>query len=161
MRLRTLVASVQVHDDLAKAVLLTARSMANYDAAVHVVSAWPAISPVAGFGTELGALAGPLTQETIVANREARAADEKALRAFAAGLLPNARVEMLDGEPGEAVSDYARKVGADLIIAGSHQKGFWGSLVAGAASRDLVRDAPCGVFLVTKPFSEKLLREEQ
>ncbi|NWG70901.1 MAG: universal stress protein [Parvularculaceae bacterium] len=159
MRLKTLVAAIQVHDDLAKAVLLTARSIASYDAVIHVVSAWPTVNPVAGFGSEIGALAGPLTQEAVAANREAREADERALKAFAAGLVPNARVHMLDGEPGGAVTDYAKKAGADLIIAGSHQKGFWGSLLSGAASRDLVRDAPCGVLLVTKPFADKVLRE--
>ncbi|MEQ1928906.1 MAG: universal stress protein [Parvularculaceae bacterium] len=159
MRLRTIVAAIQVHDDLAKAVLLAARTLATYDAAIHVVSAWPVITPVAGFGAEIGAMAGQLTQETISAHREAREADERALRSFAASIVPNAEVQMLDGEPGAAVCDFARRSNADLIVAGSHQKGFWGSLVAGAASRDLVRDAPCGVFLVTKPFAEKVLLE--
>ena len=159
MKLRTIVAAVQVHDDLARAVLLAARSVAGYDAAIHVVSAWPALAPVADFGAEIGAMAGPLTKESIDADRAARTADEAALKAFAAGLLPHAVVRMLDGEPGDAVTEYARKTGADLIVAGSHQKGFWGWLIAGAASRDLVREAPCGVLLVTRPFAEKILLE--
>jgi nucleotide-binding universal stress UspA family protein len=160
MQMRTIVAAIQVHDDLAKAVLLASRSFARYDAAIHVVSAWPILTPgVAAFAGEVGAMAGPLTQESIAAHKSARVEEENALRALVRDFAPNAQVTMLDGEPGDAVTAHAKKIGADVIVTGSHQKGFWGSLIAGAASRDLVRDAPCGVFLVTKPFAEKILAE--
>jgi nucleotide-binding universal stress UspA family protein len=159
MQFGTIVAAVQVHDDLAKPVLKTARSLARYDARLHVVSAWPLITPgIAGFAGEMGAIAGPLSQEAVAANKEARKADEALLKALADEIAPYAEVRMLDGETGDAVSAYAKKVGAELIVTGSHQKGFWGALIAGAASRDVVREAPCGVFLVTKPFAEKVFR---
>jgi nucleotide-binding universal stress UspA family protein len=159
MLFKTIVASIQVHDDLARAVLAAATSLARYDAALHVVSAWPTITPgVAGFAAEAGALAGPLTQEAIAADRGARLADEAALKALAAEFAPRAATAMLDGEPGEAVTAYARRVEADVIVTGSHQKGFWGSLIAGTASRDLVREAPCAIFLVTRPYAEKIAR---
>lgn len=158
MQLRTIVAAVQVHDDLARAVVLTAKSIARYDAEIHVVSAWPIVATaVAGFAAEMGAIAGPMSQEAILADREARKADEASLKTFVREIAPHADVFMLDGEPGEAVTAYARTIDADIIVAGSHQKGFWGALIAGAASRDVVRDAHCGVFLVTKPFAEKVL----
>ncbi len=157
MQFATIVAAIQVHDDLARPVLQTARGLARYDARLHVISAWPLITPgIAGFAGEVGAIAGPLSQEAVAANKEARKADEALLKSLAAEFAPYAEIHMLDGETGDAVSAYARKVGADIIVTGSHQKGFWGALIAGAASRDVVRDAPCGVFLVTKPFAEKI-----
>lgn len=158
MQFRVVVAAVHVHDDLARAVLIAARGFAGYDAALHVVSAFPpAAPPVAGFGAEMGAVAGALTRDAFAGNREARDAEEEALRALAREEAPNAAVVMLDGEAGEAIAAYAATVGADIIVTGSHQRGFWGALFGGARSRELVREAPCGVFLVTKPFAEKML----
>lgn len=159
MKLQTIVAAVQAHDDLAKAVLRAAQSVAGYGATIHVVSAWPIITPLAGFGAEIGAMAGPLTQETITAHREARAIEEQTLRTQAETYARGAEVHLLDGEPGDVVGAFAEKVGADIIVVGSHQKGFWGSLVTGASSKDVLRDAPCGVLVVTKPFAEKLARQ--
>lgn len=160
MKLNCIVAAVQAHDDLADAVVITARNLARDGGKVHIVTAWAPIVPVtAGLTPDVAVVAGPAVQDAAEADREARAADAARLKAFADAHCKGAVTAVVDGEPGGAIAGYARKVGADVIVTGSHQKGFWGALLAGAPSRDLVRDAPCAVFLVTKPFAEKLLVE--
>lgn len=166
MKLSLIVASVDADDDLAQAVLLAAEDLAWRDhAKVHVVGAWPALvgtpaSPLGPIGA-LGPVGGEVSQEAIDAFRQGRADQHDRLKAMTAGMASVADVIMLDGETGEAVSRYARQIGADVIVTGSHQRGFWGALFASSSSRDLVREAPCGVFLVTKPYAEKLLKAKQ
>ena len=63
---------------------------------------------------------------------------------------------VLDGEAADEVARYAKKLGADIIVTGSHQRNFWGALFQGSASRELIREAPCAVFLVTKAFAKTL-----
>lgn len=157
MEFKTVVAAVQVHDDLARPVIIAANWLAAPGASVHVVSAWAPMAPgVACYTADMGAIAGSLTQEAFAADREAKKADADALKALAKGLAPGATIAMLDGEAGHAIADYASEIGADVIVAGTHQKGFWDALLAGAPSRDVVKDAPCGVFLVNKAFAEKM-----
>ena len=55
-----------------------------------------------------------------------------------------------------AFGAYAEKTGADLIVTGSHQRGIWGALVHGSASREVIHDAPCAVFVVTRRYADKV-----
>lgn len=159
MKLSLIVAAVDVKDDLARAVIVAARDLAWRDhAKVHVVSAWPMMPPASvALAGSLGPMGGDLTPEFLTADKDARAADERALKALASATAPGSTVAMLDGDPATAVVDYAKGVAADVIVAGSHQRGFWGAVFEGGSSRDLVRSAPCGVFLVTRPYAERLL----
>jgi len=161
MKLRTIIAAIDGGDDLAPAVILAADSLARHDgAALHVISAWPLRPSFApGFPAELGADSARYTKELREADLAARDIQERELKKLARSRDPNAVVAVITGEPGDVVPDYARKVDADLIVAGSHQKGFWDALFSGAPSREVVRAAPCGVFLVTRPFAEKLLAD--
>lgn len=162
MKHRLIIASVDADDDLARAVLLAADDLARRDnAQTHVVAAWPPLagapaSPLGPVGA-LGPVGGEVSQEAVEAYKQSRADTLARLRAMAAGLPSVAHVAMLDGEPGDAVARYAGDNDADIVVTGSHQRGFWGALFASSSSRDLVREAPCGVFLVTKPYAEKLL----
>lgn len=159
MKLDTVLAAVDPDDDLAEAVVLAASDLARRDgAAFHVVSAWPILSASAVAGApelEAGLLAG--TEDVYEADKAARADHERVLQALARARDPNATVRMLLGDAAEVVTRYAREIGADLIVAGSHQKGVWSRLFAGPGSAALIRGAPCAVFLVTRPFAEKLL----
>jgi len=162
MKHTLIIASIDTDDDLARAVLLAADDLARRDnARTHVVGAWPALigtpaSPLGPVGA-LGPVGGEVSQEAVDAYKQSRADHLAKLRAMAAGLPSVAHVAMLDGEPGDAVARYAGDNNADIIVTGSHQRGFWGALFASSSSRDLVREAPCGVFLVTRPYAEKLL----
>jgi nucleotide-binding universal stress UspA family protein len=159
MKLNLIVAAVDVKDDLARAVIVAAQDLAWRDhAKVHVVSAWPLIPPASvALAGSLGPMGGDISPELMQSDREARAADESALKSLAAAAAPGAVVKMLDGDPAGAVVAYAKDLRADIIVAGTHQRGFWGAVFEGGASRDLVKAAPCGVFLVTKPYAERLL----
>lgn len=159
MKYNVVVAAVDIKDDLARAVILAARDLAWRDhAKVHVVSAWPMMPPASvALAGSLGPMGGDISPELLAADKEARSADESALKSLAAAAAPDAVVRMLDGDPASAVVDYAKGAAADVIVAGSHQRGFWGAVFEGGASRDLVRNASCGVFLVTKPYAERLL----
>lgn len=159
MKYNVVVAAVDLHDELARAVILAAADLAWRDhAKVHVVTAWPVMPPASvALAGSLGPMGGDLTPELMDADRDARKADEDALKALAAAACPQASIAMLDGDPATAVVDYAKKVSADVIVAGTHQRGFWAAVFEGGSSRDLVKSAPCGVFLVTKPYAERLL----
>jgi nucleotide-binding universal stress UspA family protein len=153
-----IVAAIDLDDDLAEAVLLAADRLAKHDGArLHVVSAWPSLAArTGGYVSEFAPVsAATLSQGAIEADREAREHLETQLADFARQRASVAVAKVIEGEPAAAISEYARDIDADLIVTGSHQRGFWRSLLHGAGSRELVLDAPCGVFLVTKPYAEK------
>jgi nucleotide-binding universal stress UspA family protein len=64
--------------------------------------------------------------------------------------VTDVRTEVRMGEPGMAVSEYAREIDADLVIAVTHGRGLLGRLWLGSVADDLVRKAPCPVLL-TRP----------
>ena len=54
---------------------------------------------------------------------------------------------LLKGHTGRAVTDFARKVGADCIIVGSHKPGLSDHFLGSTASR-IVRHSPCSVHVL-------------
>lgn len=67
---------------------------------------------------------------------------------------PDAKVEIDTevelGIPAEVILKTAEKWGADLIVVGSHGRGFWGRLTLGSVSDAVVHHAPCSVLIVRK-----------
>jgi len=57
--------------------------------------------------------------------------------------------EILRGTPEQQIVERAEEWGADLIIVGSHGRGFWGRLL-GSVSNGVVHHAPCSVLVVRK-----------
>jgi nucleotide-binding universal stress UspA family protein len=55
---------------------------------------------------------------------------------------------VLQGDPKAAVVDYATEVGADLIVAGSHEASDVMRFLLGSVARAVVRFAPCSVEIV-------------
>lgn len=158
MRLHTVVAAIDPRDDLAEAVIQTADDLARRDgASLHIVEAWPVLTAVpAGYTPEMVAGSAMHPQGVAEENERARRVQEEALLELARARTPQARAVVITGEPGDVVARYAREVDADIIVTGSHQRGFWTALFAGGGARDVVREAPCAVFLVTKPFAAKI-----
>ncbi|WDI30902.1 universal stress protein [Hyphococcus flavus] len=156
MKFQNIIAAVAVDDDLSEGVILAARSLAKRDGAhLQVVSAWPLLSTtIATFSGEAAANSAVAAEAITERNREGRQTTEQKLGELAAKYAPGAKWVLLDGEPADEIAEYAKDQGADLIVTGSHQRGFWQTLFQGSASRDLVREAPCAVFLVTKKFAE-------
>ena len=52
--------------------------------------------------------------------------------------------------PRSFIPQIARSWGADLIIVGSHGRGFWGRMALGSVSDSVVHSAPCSVLIVRR-----------
>ena len=158
MQFKRIIAAIDIEDDLAVGVVKAANSLAAKDAGqLTVVSVWPSISSVTPtFSAEIAASSSVVSQAAVDQHREGRDNCLNQLSAFTAEYAPNAQTAILDGYAADATAEYAEKIDADLIVTGSHQRNFWDTLLQGSASRQLVREAPCAVFLVTKPCAEKL-----
>lgn len=57
--------------------------------------------------------------------------------------------EILRGSPDQQIIERAKEWGADLIVVGSHGRGFWGRLL-GSVSDGVVHHASCSVLVVRK-----------
>ncbi len=55
--------------------------------------------------------------------------------------------EILRGAPDQQLIDLAKEWNADLIVVGSHGRGFWGRLL-GSVSTGVIHHAPCSVLVV-------------
>lgn len=68
--------------------------------------------------------------------------------------FPNSQLristEVLRGSPDQQIIEKAKDWKADLIVVGSHGRGFWGRLL-GSVSNGVVHHAPCSVLVVRKP----------
>jgi nucleotide-binding universal stress UspA family protein len=52
------------------------------------------------------------------------------------------------GQPAAAIVSYASEAGIDLIVMGTHGRGFVGHVVMGSVAESVVRTAPCPVLTV-------------
>jgi nucleotide-binding universal stress UspA family protein len=160
MKFKTIIAAINMDDDLAPGVLKTAIMLAKRDQAkLWVVDVWPDLNytMATGIADPLGATAMLPSEANLEADRKARNEREKELKAQVSKELPGSEASILVGEPAKQITDYAREKDAELIVVGTHQKGAWKALFDGAPSRDIVRESPCAVFLVPKPFAEKII----
>jgi len=159
MKFKTIIAAINMDDDLAPGVLKTAIMLAKRDQAMlWVVDVWPDLnySMATGIADPLGATAMLPSEANLEADRIARNEREKELKAKANKELPGSEAIILVGEPAKEITDFAQEKNADLIVVGTHQKGAWKAMFDGAPSRDIVREAPCAVFLVPKSFAGKI-----
>jgi nucleotide-binding universal stress UspA family protein len=79
---------------------------------------------------------------------ETYAADSaEQIRKLVPNLNSNLETEVYLGAPARVVVDEAKEWGADLIVVGSHGRGFWGRLTLGSVSDAIVHHAPCSVFV--------------
>lgn len=58
--------------------------------------------------------------------------------------------EVLRGPPDQQIIEKAKAWNADIIVVGSHGRGFWGRLL-GSVSTGVVHHAECSVLVVRKP----------
>jgi nucleotide-binding universal stress UspA family protein len=56
-------------------------------------------------------------------------------------------VEVVKGNAEQEIVEIARSWGADLIVVGSHGRGFWGRML-GSVSDAVIHHAPCSVLVV-------------
>lgn len=62
----------------------------------------------------------------------------------------NIETEVILGSPVRVIVDEAKDWKADLIVVGSHGRGFWGRLTLGSVSDAIVHHAPCSVLIARK-----------
>lgn len=55
---------------------------------------------------------------------------------------------IVEGEPATMILDHAREHDVDLIAIATHGRGGLGRLVYGSVAEDVLRSAPCPIFLV-------------
>lgn len=106
-------------------------------------------SPV--IAAEPFAISGEYYQELIDAerNQAQRFTSEAStfLRKKLNGAKPKVSELVLNGVPAQQIVEEAKEWKADLIIMGSHGRGFWGRML-GSVSDGVVHHAPCSVLVV-------------
>ncbi|MHA7899830.1 MAG: universal stress protein [Henriciella sp.] len=147
----TIVAAVDIDDDLGHAVLQTAADMAGrYGAQLHVVDAWPKLVDI-GF---------PYARRAEIAEIKKHEAERQerlsTLEARVARVSTNAIVMAPVGDKTDTLETYLENEKADLLIIGSHQKGPLEKLFSGSVSAEMLQHAPCAVLVVTKPYADRI-----
>lgn len=120
------------HDTQAS--FLAARALADDEATftvIHVMEAIPAYAE-----TQIPADILASTRQEVVRNLEQ-----------AAKALPGAKAELVSGQAGRAIVDYADKNDIDCIIVASHRPGFENFFLGSTADR-VVRHAGCAVHVI-------------
>jgi len=93
----------------------------------------------------------PEVREALMNEAQARLAhrirpeDQDALRATG---------EIITGSPASAIADHAARVGASLIVMGTHGRGGVAHLLLGSVAERVVRTARCPVLTVRGPAAE-------
>lgn len=91
-------------------------------------------------------------QETVSSYVEVDYVDQAyqtAMKQLTGRLEDNSDIEavVLSGRVGQTITDYAEKIGADLIVMGSHKPGLTDYFLGSTTSR-VVRHAPCCVHVL-------------
>ncbi|RIJ15639.1 universal stress protein [Henriciella mobilis] len=150
LEFKKVVAVVDVDDDLADLVFETAKGITASDGELHAIDSNPFITT----------FESPYASGALEADAEAHRADAerrtKMLDDLAAAHGGATKLAVLEGNPSRDAASYAKKNDADLIVIGSHQKGWLKRLLEGSESADMIREAPCAVFVVTTAHKKKV-----
>ena len=115
---------------------------------IKIISVYEQMAPMA---TEPFAISAQYYQEMMDLARkqcETFAADSgEQLKKLLNGSNATVETQVFLGAPARVVVDEAKEWGADLIVVGSHGRGFWGRLTIGSVSDAIVHHAPCSVLI--------------
>lgn len=104
-------------------------------------------------GSDAGGIEGsvyaPGEREDRWQAEQERAADDLARTANVLSGPVDQRIEV--GEAGSVICDVAAQIGADVVVVGSHGRGFLSRVLLGSVSEYVVRHAPCPVLVVRTP----------
>ncbi len=120
------------------------------NAEVLIVSTFEDGHPIS---TEPFAISAEYYQKLVDAVREQSQSFVEEAKKTIRGRFPAAEfvisTEALAGSPDQQIVERAKEWKADLIVVGSHGRGFWGRLL-GSVSDGVVHHAPCSVLVVRK-----------
>lgn len=121
-------------------------------AEIKILSVFENLYPVA---TEPFAISAEYIQEMEAAGKTQAAryaADaENQLQRCLHGASVAVSTKILKGSAEQAIIEEAEEWGADLIVIGSHGRGFWKRMFLGSVSQTVIQHAPCSVLVVRKP----------
>jgi nucleotide-binding universal stress UspA family protein len=122
---------------------------------IKIISVYEQAAPIA---TEPFAISAQYYQEIMDLARkqcETYAADSgEQIQKLLNGSSASVETEVLLGAPARVVVDLAKEWGADLIVVGSHGRGFWGRLTIGSVSDAILHHAPCSVLIARDEFGK-------
>jgi nucleotide-binding universal stress UspA family protein len=142
-RAKKIVVPVDFSADSHRAIR-TALELAPGPSAIHAVHVlFPLESATSGI------LWGEVSDED--RRQAAQAKFEELIHAHGLGEV---RAEILIGDPGLEIADYAQRIGADLIVIPSH--GYHGvkRLVLGSVAERVIRHAACSVLVLRRSDAE-------
>ncbi|WP_084396783.1 universal stress protein [Henriciella aquimarina] len=143
------VAVIDVDDSLAETVFDIAKQMTAASGELHAIDSNPYITT----------FESPYASGALEADAKAHEADGKRrmdkLKELADTKGGAAKLAVLEGNPSRDAASYAKKNNVDLIVIGSHQKNWWKRLLEGSESSDMIREAPCAVFVVTTAHQKR------
>lgn len=134
---QTVVAPVDFSEDSFKAVD-TALELVEHSANVHVVHVLPLLAV-----TEPGVI-----WDTIDDQSRREHATEALRQRFGDAPHAGVRIEVLFGDPGSEIVDYANRMQADLILLPSHGRTGIRRLLLGSVAERVVRMAHCPVLVL-------------
>jgi nucleotide-binding universal stress UspA family protein len=115
---------------------------------IKIVSVYEQMAPMAA---EPFAISAQYYQEMMDLARkqcESFAADSaEQIKRTLAGSISDIEIDVRLGAPARVIVDEAKEWNADLIVVGSHGRGFWGRLTLGSVSDAIVHHAPCSVLV--------------
>jgi nucleotide-binding universal stress UspA family protein len=117
-----------------------AMDIAGNNQNVHVLHVLPPAEPV-----EADMLLSPVDHEIRI-----RKAMEALESKFSGSRFANLKIEVLIGDPGHEVTEYAGKIGADLIVIPSHGRTGIKRLLIGSVAERVVRLSHCPVLVLRK-----------
>ena len=115
--------------------------------AVKIVSVYETIEPIDVIDAPL-----EYTQKLADSAQKQAAADADEAAATIREHFPqiDLSVQVSKGAPDEILIETAREWKADLIVIGSHGRGFWERMLLGSITDSLVHHAPCSVLVVRR-----------
>lgn len=130
-----------------KAVEAIGGTFGNKVTAVKVVSVFEAFAPMAA---EPFAVSAEFYQDLEHAAKSQAVGFAHEAATEVSEHLPGIEVteEALMGTPNRVIVDKAAEWGADVIVVGSHGRGFWGRVMLGSVSDTVLHHAPCSVLVV-------------
>ena len=120
-------------------------------AKVTLLSVIADVAADAGAGGIEGPIYTPEQEEELRKSEERNASRELAdTEKVVRGVRPNATIAQMveTGDPAATICLVATDLGVDVIVIGSHGKGFLSRVLLGSVSEHVARHAPCPVLVV-------------